>query len=419
VQDGQVIARLTAALAGRYTIERELGQGGMATVYLARDVRHDRDVAVKVLRPELAESLGRDRFLREIRLAARLTHPHILPLYDSGEVDGFLRFVMPVMQGQTLRDRLTQERQLPVDIAVRIALEVADALDNAHRHEIVHRDIKPENILLHEGHAIVADFEIGKAVVAAASESSTLTQFGMTVGTPAYMSPGHAAGEQIDGRRDLFSLGCVLYEMLTGEVAFTGPTVQAVIAKRSHFIPPAVTEARPAVPASVSHTIERLLEKSPGDHHATGATVVEALRSQEASVVPSRREEKSVAVLPFANMSADPDNEFFSDGITDDIIGALTQVRGLRVAARTSAFSFKGKHEELATIGQKLGVRTVLQGSVRRAGNRVRVTAQLMNTRDGFQLWSDPLLHPRLGSLVRQLSLYAQRPGLPPLTPSP
>src|SRR4051794_16639961 len=206
--------KLIAALADRYRMERELGAGGMATVYLARDLRHDREVAIKVLNAELAESLGQQRFVREIGIAAKLNHPHILPLYDSGECDGFLYFVMPVMQGQTLRSRLEAERTLPVDDAVRIATDVADALDYAHRHDVVHRDIKPENILLHEGHAVVADFGIGKALVAAATESSPFTQIGVTVGTPAYMSPEQATGEEIDGRSDLFALGCVLYEML-------------------------------------------------------------------------------------------------------------------------------------------------------------------------------------------------------------
>ncbi len=215
------IVALTRGLADRYRVERELGAGGMATVYLAHDVRHDRDVALKVLSAELAESLGRQRFVREIKLAARLNHPHILPLYDSGECDGLLYFVMPVMQGQTLRDRLQKDRTLPIDEAIRVATEVADALDYAHRHDVVHRDIKPENILLHEGHAVVADFGIGKAIAAAASESSTFTQVGVTVGTPAYMSPEQATGDELDGRSDLFALGCLMYEMLTGDVAFT------------------------------------------------------------------------------------------------------------------------------------------------------------------------------------------------------
>jgi len=388
--------RLTTTLADRYRIERELGRGGMATVYLARDVRHERDVAVKVLSPELAESLGRQRFVREIRMAAKLNHPHILPLYDSGECDGFLYFVMPVMQGHTLRDRLTVDHTLPVDDAVRIAAEVADALDYAHRHDVVHRDIKPENILLHEGHAVVADFGIGKAIVAAASETSTFTQIGVTVGTPAYMSPEQATGDELDGRSDLFALGCVLYEMLTGEAAFTGASAQATIARRFIYSPPAVADTRGDVPADVSDLVARLLEKEPGARYATGAQVVSDLRTATTSsprvATPGRTRvpaEKSIAVLPFTNMSGDPENEYFSDGITDDLIGALTSLKGLRVAARTSSFAFKGKHAELATVGSTLGVRTVVQGSVRRAGNRVRVTVQLMNAAEGTQLWSE------------------------------
>jgi TolB-like protein len=381
--------RLASALADRYRIERELGAGGMATVYLARDLRHDRDVALKVLHAELAETLGRQRFLREIRMAAGLTHPHILPLYDSGEAGGFLYFVMPVMKGQTLRDRLQQEHQLPVESAVRIVTEVADALDYAHRQDVVHRDIKPENILLHEGHAVVADFGIGKALVAAASEATAYTQVGVTVGTPAYMSPEQAAGDPVDGRSDLFALGCVLYEMLTGQPAFSGPTVQSLIASRFVHTPPDVTTIRPAVSRALSDVVSRLLARSPDDRLVTGALVVEALRSGEVPVGPPRQPEASVAVLPFTNMSADPDNEFFSDGITDDVIVALTAVKGLKVAARTSSFAFKGKDADLATVGRTLGVRTVLQGSVRRAGNRVRVTVQLMNASEGTQLWSE------------------------------
>ena len=400
VDDPLLHDQLRSALTGRYTIERELGRGGMATVYRSRDLRHDRDVALKVLRPELAESLGRERFLREIRLAARLNHPHILALHDSGHADGFLYYVMPLTEGQSLRDRLERERPLPLDLALRVTQEVADALDYAHRHDVVHRDVKPENILLHEGHALVADFGIGKAVADAASESTTLTQFGFTVGTPAYMSPEQAAGEAIDGRSDLFALGCVLYEMLVGEPPFTGASVQAVIAKRFFHTPPNVTEVRQGLPGAVGNAVARLLAKTPTDRYPTGAHLVSAIRSAEMGLAahprdvlegaePKVREEHSIAVLPFANMSADPDNEFFSDGITEDIIGALTKVPGLKVAARASAFAFKRRDEELRVIGQKLGVKTVLQGSVRRIGNRVRVTAQLMNAYDGYQLWSD------------------------------
>ena len=382
------LATLKTTLSGRYSIERELGAGGMATVYLAHDVRHDRDVAIKVLRQDIAESIARERFLREIHVAARLNHPHILPLYDSGEADGALYFVMPVMLGQTVEDKLRVAHALPVDEVVRIATEVADALDYAHRNDVVHRDIKPGNILLHEGHAIVADFGIGKALVAAAAESATFTQVGVSVGTPAYMSPEQAAGDVLDGRSDLFALGCTMYEMLTGEQAFTGPTLQGVIAKRFSHVPPPVTESRPNVPPSVSRIVEKLLAASPDARFISGAEVVLALRG-EIEVQSMSRELPSIAVLPFANMSADPDNAFFSDGISDDITMALTKVGGLKVAARASAFSFGGKETQLAEIGDKLSVRNVLEGSVRRAGNRVRVTAQLMETKTGTQRWSD------------------------------
>jgi serine/threonine-protein kinase len=385
----EVSEQLASALSGRYRIERELGSGGMATVYLARDLRHDRDVALKVLHRELAETLGRQRFLREIRMAAGLTHPHILPVHDSGDAAGFLYYVMPVMKGQTLRERLLHEGQLSVDAAVRIVIEVADALDYAHRQDVVHRDIKPENILLHEGHAVVADFGIGKAVAAAASETSAQTQVGVTVGTPAYMSPEQAAGDPVDGRSDLFALGCVFYEMLTGQPAFTGPTVQSLIASRFVHTPPDVSSIRAAVPPALSQVVSRLLAKLPEERLGTGAMVVEALRSGAVPAAPPRQPEASVAVLPFTNMSADPDNEFFSDGITDDVIVALTPVKGLKVAARTSSFAFKNKNADLATVGRTLGVRTVLQGSVRRASNRVRVTAQLMNASAGTQIWSE------------------------------
>ena len=375
-------------------MERELGVGATATVYRARDLRHDRDVALKVLQSELAESLGRARFLREIRLAAQLNHPHILPLHDSGDADGFLYYVMPLMEGRSLRERMGDERPLAVELALRIAEEVADALDYAHRHGVVHRDLKPENILLHEGHALVADFGIAKAI-AAASESAALTQFGLALGTPIYMSPEQAAGEELDGRSDLFSLGCVLFEMLTGEPPFTGGTVQAVLTNRFVHTPPDVSQVRPAVPAPVSRTVAQLLAKIPAERLSTGAVVVYALRARDGSAAaPPRaaaepRREQSIAVLPFANMSADSENEYVCDGITEDIIGALTQVPELKVAARASAFAFKRRDEELRVIGERLGVRTVLQGSVRRSGNRVRVTAQLMNADDGFQLWSD------------------------------
>ena len=243
---GGAVARLRAALADRYTIERELGRGGMATVYRAGDVKHHRTVAIKVLRPELAAQLGPDRFLREVTIAASLNHPHILALYDSGDAGGFLFYVMPYVEGETLRARLDREKQLPVEDALGLTRQVASALSYAHARNVVHRDIKPENILLHEGEAMVADFGIALAVSAAADER--LTQTGIAVGTPAYMSPEQAASERaVDARSDVYSLGCVLYEMLAGEPPYTGPTVQALIAKRLVDPVPAVRRLRAAV----------------------------------------------------------------------------------------------------------------------------------------------------------------------------
>ena len=225
---------LARGLSGRYLLQRELGQGGMAIVYLAHDLRHDREVALKVLKPEVSAAMGADRFLREIKLAAGLTHPHILPVFDSGEAGGMLFYVMPSMEGRSLRERLDRERQLSLSESLRITREVASALDYAHRHGVVHRDIKPENILLHEGAAMVADFGIGKAL---SGNGASLTQTGLSLGTPAYMSPEQASGElDTDGRSDLYSLGCVLYEMLAGEPPFTGISAQAIIAKR--FVAP-------------------------------------------------------------------------------------------------------------------------------------------------------------------------------------
>jgi eukaryotic-like serine/threonine-protein kinase len=385
---------LTEALMDRYRIARELGVGGMATVYLAEDLKHGRNVAVKVLRTDIADVVGRDRFEREIRLAARLTHPHILPLYDSGEAGGFLFYVMPVMAGQTVRDLLNAEQRLSMDVALRIASEVADALDYAHRHDIVHRDIKPENILLHEGHALVADFGIGKAVAAASHADGALTQIGVTVGTPAYMSPEQAAGEDLDGRSDLFALGCVLYEMLTGEVAFTGASVPAIIAKRFVHSPPSVTSTRAEVPSTISAIVERLLAKEVAVRYATGHEVAVALRTPSApapvAVRPARSTtERAIAVLPFTNMSADAENAYFSDGLTEEIITALSRVQALRVTSRTSSMQHKGSTLGVREIGRALDVQYVLTGSVRRAGNALRISAQLVAADEDRQLWGE------------------------------
>jgi len=387
-----VSERLAAAFADRYRIERELGAGGMATVYLAQDRKHRRRVAIKVLRPEIAAAIGAERFLREITTTANLHHPHILALYDSGESAGFLYYVMPFVEGESLRDRLTREKQLPLDDALQISRDVADALSYAHSRGVIHRDIKPENILLESGHAVVADFGIAKAVSAAGGE--TLTQAGMAIGTPAYMSPEQAAGaESLDGRSDLYSLACVLYEMLAGQPPFTGPTVESLIHQHISVDPRPITNLRPAVPPEIAGTLARALAKTPADRFNPVAQFGEALLQSTSR--PRRGEEPapgdrpSVAVLPFVNMSAEADNEYFSDGVTEEIISALSKLEGLRVASRTSAFAFKGKATDIRSVGAALNVSTVLEGSVRKAGTRVRVTAQLIRVADDDHLWSD------------------------------
>jgi serine/threonine-protein kinase len=378
----------SASLGDRYRIERELGTGGMATVYLARDLKHDRDVAIKVMRSDIAQSLGAERFLREIQLAASLTHPHILPLFDSGEVDGVLYYVMPCVRGQSLRDRLVRERMLSVDDAVRIASEIAGALDYAHRHGIVHRDVKPENIMFQDGHALVADFGIGKALSAADSQSSSFTQAGMSIGTPAYMSPEQAAGEGVDGRSDLYALGCVLYEMLVGEPPFTGATAQAVIAKRFVQTPADVSGLREGVPRHVSRSVQKALARAAADRYDTGASFLKSLGEVERVAAPVVLE-KSLAVMPFINQSGDADNQYFSDGLSEDLINALSAIPDLQVASRTSAFRFRGADLDIRDIGAQLNVAFVLEGSVRRSGPKLRVTARLVNVTSGFQLWSE------------------------------
>src|SRR5881398_2224676 len=270
------LARLQAALADRYTIERELGRGGMATVYLAQDLKHHRKVAIKVLKPELAAALGPERFLQEIEIAAGLTHPHILPLHDSGEATGLLYYVMPYVEGETLRNRLDRAGQLPVAEAVQIVREVADALSHAHSHDVVHRDIKPENILLEAGHAVVSDFGIARAIRAAAGASLTAT--GIAIGTPGYMSPEQGvASARVDERTDIYSLGCVLYEMLAGEPPFTGPTAQVVTARRLAGSVPSLHAVRDSVPRQIEQAIGKALAKLPADRFATAAEFADAL----------------------------------------------------------------------------------------------------------------------------------------------
>src|SRR5712691_2906126 len=312
----------------------------MATVFLAADLKHHRSVAIKVLHPELATSLGGGRFLHKNSIAAGLTHPHILALYDSGQAADLLYYVMPYIEGETLRGRLEREHQLPIADAVRIASEIADALGYAHSRGVVHRDIKPENIMFSAGSAVVADFGIARALSAATLEP--LTAAGVIVGTPIYMSPEQAtSGGQLDGRSDIYSLGCVVYEMLTGSAPFTGPTAQAVMARHSVDVAPPIRSVRPTVPDALERAVLTALAKVPADRFATAAEFAGALAARAEPTAEGAGGE-SIAVLPFANLSGDPEFEYFSEGIAEEIINALTQLSGLHVAARTSSFAFRG-----------------------------------------------------------------------------
>jgi eukaryotic-like serine/threonine-protein kinase len=408
------VERVNRALAGRYRVERELGRGGMATVYLAEDLKHSREVALKVLRPELTTALGPSRFLREIEIASKLSHPHILPLYDSGRVpidaarrgadngpEELLFYVMPFVRGETLRQKLQREKQLAIDEALSLARQVALALDHAHSQNLIHRDIKPENILLHEGEAMVADFGIALTQILAPGER--LTEGGIVLGTAEYMSPEQITGElTIDARSDIYSLGCLVFELLAGEPPYTGPTFQSVISRRFTEPIPSIWRLRADVPGSVELALRTALAISPSDRFPSAATFAAALvarssashawpltettASRVAAALPRRR---SVAVLPFQNLSADPENEFFTDGVTEDVIAQLSRIRSLKVISSSSVMPFKKRDRSLREIGATLGVATILEGSVRRAGDRVRIVAQLIDAESDQHLWAD------------------------------
>ena len=394
-----VRTRLQGTLGSAYTVERELGGGGMSRVFVATDTRLGRRVVVKVLAPDLVASVSAERFEREIRLAARLQHPHIVPLLSAGDVDGIPYYTMPFVEGASLRQRLATG-PLPHAEAQSILRDVARALAYAHRQGIVHRDIKPENVLLAEGVAMVADFGVARALSAATTlAGDVLTQVGMQIGTPAYMAPEQAAGDpDVDFRADLYAFGVMAYELLAGRHPFAGKrNMHALVAAHLTEQPKPLTTHIADVTTSLSTIVMQCLGKDPAERPESASAIVRALdgvstpNAVSAAPVtpPAAKAIPRIAVLPFTNMSGDPENEYFSDGITDDLIGALTALKGLRVAARTSSFAFKGRNVELATVGSTLGVRAVLQGSVRRAGNRVRVTVQLMNAAEGTQLWSE------------------------------
>jgi len=428
---------LATALHDRYRIERELGRGGFAIVFLARDLRHDRPVALKVLHSQVGESMGAERFEREIKLAARLQHPHILGVFDSGEAAGRLWFAMPYIEGETLRTRLDREQQLPIADAVIIAREVADALDYAHQHGVVHRDIKPENILLSGRHAMVADFGIARAL---AVSGGTLTQTGMAIGTPGYMSPEQATGDRaIDARSDVYALGCVLYEMLAGEPPFTGPNAQTVIARMMTEKPRSIHATRAGVSEALDAVTLRALALVPADRYQTArefadaiagaGTAASGVTTASVSLPPpasARREPRrtstlavfamglvlglgvlfawrsrhgdsggrGLVVLPFENVGAAAD-AYFADGITDEVRGKLAAIPGLRVTARTSSNGYRGSRKSLVDIGGELGVEYLLTGTIRweqgADGSRhVRVTPELIKASDGSSKWGQP-----------------------------
>ncbi len=409
-----VMDRLRTALSDRYTIERELGRGGMATVYLAEDLKHRRQVAIKLLDPELARALGSERFLREVEVTAKLTHPHILALYDSGEADGFLFYVMPYIEGETLRDRMNREGQFPLDDALQITRDVAAALSYAHSHDVIHRDIKPENVLLSAGEAVVADFGISRAITEAGGEN--LTETGISIGTPAYMSPEQAAGgEKLDGRSDVYSLGCLLYEMLAGEPPYTGPTAQAIVAKKLSEAVPRVSVVRETVPRSVESALERALAKAPADRFPTAqafsealstgaaaprmqlrgwrravaalaAVVVLALAARGLASILAGEQIDTLAVLPLTNLTADPEQAYLADGVHEALIAELGQL-GLSVTARATMAQFRNTDKPISEIARELGADAVIEGSLYRQGDSLQIATRLYD-REEREIWT-------------------------------
>jgi serine/threonine-protein kinase len=418
------LPRLQASLAGRYSLHSELGRGGMATVYLAQDVRYDRPVALKVLHPELAASLGPERFLREIQLTARLQHPHILPVLDSGDADGLLWYTMPYVEGESLRARLLSERQLPLDDAIRICCDLLAALSYAHAHGVVHRDIKPENILLQGDQAMVADFGVARAVDAAAER---LTETGLALGTPAYMSPEQAAGERtLDGRSDVYAVGCVLYEMLAGEPPFTGPTAQAIIARRLSAPVPSLRAVREGVPEGIDRAITRALARTPADRFASAAEFARALEERRTGGQAERRTAKAnsrrqavlvglsvilllagawlarrwlaapapavslerLAVLPFST-SGSSNIAYLAEGMVDLLSRNLNGAGDLRtidagtvLTAGAKAGTHSGDVAKARALARRLGAGLYVLGSVHAAGGRLRIQADLRSEAD-------------------------------------
>ncbi|MEO7987728.1 MAG: protein kinase [Gemmatimonadales bacterium] len=437
-----LLEQLTVALGERYRVARELGHGGMAVVFLAEDLKHHRSVAIKLLKPELWAALGSERFLREIDIAATLQHPHILPLYDSGQAAGLLYYVMPFAEGESLRQRLMREQQLPLNAALQITREVGSALQYAHEHGVVHRDIKPDNIMLSGGQAVVADFGIARALHAAGAEQ--LTQSGLVVGTPQYMSPEQAGGAAVDARSDQYSLACTLYEMLIGQPPFTGPSPHAIIARHSLEPVPSLRVVRQTVPQGVEAAIMQAMAKLPVDRFASIQRFLDALESPEIGsalpTVPIRPPSRSglrvsrramaalgagalvaaaawylvagrtarpahpgshvsaVAVLPFRDLASNPDSSYLADGMTEGLIADLSQIASLKVISGSSGSMAQGTGRSLAEVGRELGVQAIVKGSIRRAGDSVRVNVRFLRAPDSTLLFTGDY-QGRLGEL--------------------
>jgi serine/threonine-protein kinase len=410
--------RLKTALADRYAIERELGAGGMATVYLAEDLKHHRKVAVKVLRPELAATLGPERFVREIEIAANLTHPHILPLHDSGDADGFLYYVMPYIEGESLRERLDRKGKLSVDGGIRITDQVASALSYAHEHGVVHRDIKPENIMLAGDQAIVADFGIARALQVAGGER--LTGTGLAIGTPQYMSPEQAMGlEEVDARSDVYSLGCVVYEMVAGRAPFEGTTPQALLAQHAVDTVQGLRASDPAIPLFVGRAVERALAKSPADRFQSASAFAEALTTGTVVARVGRRRWRRrtvvgavtavvlllavggwwlatmaggpaierLAVLPFTNLMNDSEQEYLLQGVHTGLIDELA-LAGVSVIARRSVMQYQNSDKPIRDIARELGIDALVEGTLERTGDSLGIRVQLIDGRTEEPLWT-------------------------------
>jgi eukaryotic-like serine/threonine-protein kinase len=465
---------LRTALEGRYAVERKIGEGGMASVYLARDGRHDRPVAIKVLRPELAASLGADRFLREIKVAANLQHPNILALYDSGEAGGFLYYVMPFVEGESLRARLDRETQLSLPDAIQLTCEVAEALQCAHQHGIIHRDIKPENILIQSGHALVADFGIARALSQAGADK--LTETGMAVGTPHYMSPEQGlGGNHLDGRSDEYSLACVLYEMLVGQPPFEGPNAMAILARHSMEGVPSLQIVRQSIPDEVEEAIMRALEKTPADRFPTVAEFGEALlqadlgpgarRTSPRAIQAVRRttpraipaatprsrgrllalsaaalavvagtgwgawrhwhqgplmtgavnsdlDPHRVAVLYFQNENGRDSTRYLADGLTEGLIRELDQVQGIDVISKGGVEQYRGDSVSRDSIARALKVGTLVTGEIEKEGGHIRVTTRLVDGSSGAEFARASFEQPTKNLLAVQDTLAGKVAGL-------